>query len=96
MKDIDKIVKAAMTALLTVTTLTALTTASGSATTDNMEKCYGIVKTGQNDCQTATTSCAGSAVKDNEPDAFIFLPKGDCSKITGGNLQAPAAKKSKS
>jgi len=57
-----------------------------AATTDKQEKCYGIVKAGLNDCQTANQSCAGSAVKDNQADAFLFLPKGLCEKIVGGSL----------
>jgi polyisoprenoid-binding protein YceI len=40
-----------------------------------------------NDCQTATHSCAGSATKDGQPDAFIFLPTGLCKKIVGGSLE---------
>ena len=55
--------------------------------TDQQEKCYGIVKKGMNDCQTKTASCAGSATKDNQKDAFLFLPKGACEKITGGSLK---------
>ena len=27
----------------------------------NMEKCYGVAKAGKNDCQTAKSSCAGTA-----------------------------------
>jgi uncharacterized membrane protein len=27
------------------------------------EKCYGVVKAGQNDCATKTSSCAGSSKK---------------------------------
>lgn len=52
-----------------------------------MEKCYGIVKAGQNDCQTANSACAGTAEKDGKPDAFIALPKGSCEKIVGGSLK---------
>lgn len=50
------------------------------------EKCYGIVKAGLNDCATATASCAGSSTKDRQNDAFVFVPKGLCQKIVGGNL----------
>lgn len=50
------------------------------------EKCYGIVKAGQNDCATATSSCAGTAKKDAQPDAFIAVPAGTCEKIVGGSL----------
>lgn len=59
-----------------------------------MEKCYGIAAAGKNDCQTASNSCAGTAEKDRQPDAFVNVPKGLCSKIAGGSLTpaAPAKK----
>ncbi len=50
-----------------------------------MEKCYGISKAGHNDCQTANSSCAGTAKMDNQKDAFIAVPKGTCAKIVGGS-----------
>ena len=53
----------------------------------DMEKCYGIVKAGQNDCQTSNSACAGTAEVDNKPTAFIALPKGTCEKIVGGSLK---------
>ncbi|MDP2333903.1 MAG: DUF2282 domain-containing protein [Reyranella sp.] len=54
----------------------------------NVEKCYGVVKAGKNDCQTATSSCAGTSKKDAQADAWISLPKGACEKIVGGKLAA--------
>jgi len=83
MKNIDNVVKVAIASVL------VLTAASSQAATSQqkMEKCYGIVKAGLNDCQTATQACAGSATKDSQPDAFIFLPKGVCEKIVGGSLK---------
>ena len=54
----------------------------------NTEKCYGIVKAGKNDCQTATSSCAGTSKKDAQADAWISVPKGACDKIVGGKLAA--------
>lgn len=53
-----------------------------------MEKCYGIVKAGKNDCQTATSACAGTAKQDGQKDAWIYVPKGTCEKIVGASLQA--------
>lgn len=50
------------------------------------EKCAGIVKAGKNDCATATGSCAGSATKDAQKDAWIYVPKGTCEKIVGGTV----------
>lgn len=54
----------------------------------DMEKCYGIVKAGKNDCQTASSSCAGTSTADNQSDAWIYVPKGTCEKIVGGSLSA--------
>ena len=51
------------------------------------EKCYGIVKAGQNDCFTSNSSCAGTAKKDNLSDAWIYMPQGNCQRITGGSLE---------
>lgn len=51
------------------------------------EKCFGIVKAAKNDCQTATTACAGQSATDGQPDAYIYLPKGSCEKIVGGSLK---------
>jgi uncharacterized membrane protein len=56
------------------------------------EKCYGIAKAGQNDCGTATHSCAGKAKKDGAADEWKYVAKGTCEKA-GGKLTAPADKK---
>lgn len=51
-----------------------------------MEKCAGIVKAGKNDCGTSKSSCQGTSTKDNDPDAWIYVPKGTCEKIAGGKM----------
>ncbi len=56
----------------------------------DMEKCYGIVKAGQNDCQTSSSSCAGTSEVDAKPTAFIVVPKGTCDKIVGGSRSPKA------
>ena len=48
----------------------------------------GVAKAGKNDCQTATSSCAGTAKKDAEASAWVGVPKGTCEKIVGGKLTA--------
>lgn len=53
-----------------------------------VEKCYGVVKAGKNDCQTAVSACAGTATKDSQKDAWIYLPKGSCEKIVGASLKS--------
>jgi uncharacterized membrane protein len=84
----NQIVKSAITSVLalTVTGVVAVST-NAIAAEKAQEKCYGITKAGMNDCQTSAQSCAGSATKDNQKDAFIFMPKGMCSKIVGGSLK---------
>ena len=54
----------------------------------NIEKCFGVAKAGKNDCQTDHSSCAGTAKKDNQSDAWIAVPKGTCQKIVGGTVKS--------
>jgi uncharacterized membrane protein len=54
----------------------------------NVEKCYGVAKAGKNDCQTASSSCAGTSKKDSQADAWIAVPKGTCDKLVGGKTTA--------
>jgi uncharacterized membrane protein len=51
-----------------------------------VEKCFGVAKAGKNDCQTATSSCAGTSKRDAQKDAWLSVPKGVCEKIIGGTL----------
>ena len=50
------------------------------------EKCYGVAKAANNDCFKASNSCAGTTASDNQRDAWIYVPKGTCEKISGGSL----------
>ena len=52
-----------------------------------MEKCYGVVKAGKNDCATASHACAGHSTTQSDKD-WISLPKGTCERLTGGALTA--------
>lgn len=63
--------------------------ATGCATADKqeMEKCYGIVKAGMNDCGSGNHACAGQAKVDGDPEEWIYLPKGTCEKIVGGKVK---------
>lgn len=82
MKHSHAIVNAAVAALVA---LTAISPAS-AADKPKGERCYGVAKAGNNDCQTAASACAGSAKQDVDPTAFIYLPEGTCDKITGGRV----------
>jgi uncharacterized membrane protein len=67
---------------------TALLLGAAAHAQGNIEKCYGISKAGKNDCQTATSSCAGTSKKNAAADAWLSVPKGTCDKIVGGKLAA--------
>lgn len=82
----EKLIQSAVSAFMIL--LATNTNAAHSDAALSSEKCYGIAKSGMNDCSTATASCAGSSTKDGQKDAFLLLPKGLCEKIVGGSLKA--------
>ncbi|ACR13913.1 DUF2282 domain-containing protein [Teredinibacter turnerae] len=86
MKNMNKSVVISSAIAAGVMMATAGTSAHAAQPT--MEKCYGIVKAGKNDCAIASqgTSCAGQAKKDSIADAWIYVPKGKCDAIVGGSL----------
>ena len=49
------------------------------------EKCFGVAAAGQNDCQTATHSCAGESKTAAAGGSWIYVPAGTCMKINGGS-----------
>lgn len=77
------------TRLVLLGSLTAMLAGLGSTTLaadkdqkaadPNMEKCYGVALAGKNDCKAGPgTTCAGTAKKDYQGDAWKFVPKGSC------------------
>lgn len=57
-------------------------TATAAPAKKAMEKCYGVSKAGQNDCAAGPgTSCAGSATKDYQGNAWTLVEKGTCTSI---------------
>ena len=58
------------------------------------EKCFGIVRGGQNDCFSPANSCGKTSKRDNDPNAWIYVPAGTCDKIVGGST-APTSGASK-
>ncbi len=82
-------------ALASVLALGAATAqAHDEAAPKDKEKCYGIVKAGQNHCAnlSGTHSCAGEAKTDNAPAEWKLVAKGTCAKLGGMNAeQAKAA-----
>lgn len=64
-----------------------------AADDSSMEKCYGVVKAGKNDCAGAAHSCQGQGKVDKAATEWIKLPKGTCERIAGGTLSGPASTK---
>ncbi|GJL81976.1 MAG: membrane protein [marine bacterium B5-7] len=83
MKNSKLAISAAIGSLIAFGATTAM---QAQAAGDN-EKCYGVAKAGKNDCQTSTSSCAGTSTSDNQTDAWVYLPKGICGKLAGGSLE---------
>lgn len=90
MKTATMMAAAALLGAAALPTLFATEAQSGPAAKPDFkfEKCYGVVKAGSNDCQTATSSCAGTSKRDGQADAWIYLPAGTCGKIAGGSTQS--------
>lgn len=82
----------------------ALSIASAPAAAEeaDKEKCYGLTLKGKNDCKAGPgTTCAGTAQRDYQGNAWKYVPKGTCEKTasptspTGfGQLQEFKEKKS--
>jgi uncharacterized membrane protein len=53
-----------------------------------MERCFGIVKAGANDCGNASHNCSGEAKIDRDKNEWVFVPDGLCKKIAGGSTQS--------
>ena len=55
---------------------------------EDMEKCYGVVKAGQNDCgsKAGKHGCAGMGKIDASGVEWIKLPKGVCDRLVGSSL----------
>ncbi len=54
----------------------------------HLQQCFGINAVAKNDCAMGAHSCAGQATQARDPQSFVLLPAGDCSKIAGGSLKA--------
>jgi len=71
---------AAALALALGTALSAVSLPAAAA--DEMEKCYGVALKGQNDCKAGPgTTCAGTAKKDYQGNAFKAVPAGTCTQM---------------
>jgi uncharacterized membrane protein len=82
----DTMIGAALGSLLAIGTLAAATQAN--AQDQKMEKCYGVVKAGKNDCAGAGHTCQGQAKTDGSPQEFILVPAGTCDRLVNGSTMA--------
>ena len=69
MSNTKSIISAALAGVMGVSALTTVGVAF--AADDKAEKCFGVVKAGKNDCQTATNACAGHVKTDRRGDAWV-------------------------
>ncbi|MGH8162804.1 MAG: BufA1 family periplasmic bufferin-type metallophore [Rhodanobacteraceae bacterium] len=89
-------IKSALLSLLAAGTFGAAATAvAGQMGHDKMAqggtaKCYGVNAANKNDCQTPGHSCTGLDSKARDPNAYVEMPSGLCTKIAGGSLTAGA------
>lgn len=59
-----------------------------AADKSDVEKCYGVAKSGKNDCAGATHACAGQSTANANGKDWINVPKGTCERLSGGSLTA--------
>ena len=61
----------------------ALAQDKGASIKGEKEKCYGISKAGKNDCAAGPgTTCAGTSKTDYQGNAWTYVAKGTCEKIS--------------
>jgi uncharacterized membrane protein len=70
-----------------VGSLLMLGASAQAADKPEMEKCYGVVKAGKNDCAANGHSCAAQAKTDNDGKEWLSVPKGTCERIAGGSTK---------
>jgi len=92
MKDNTKqIINSTLASILALGT--AMAASSAYAVPDqprSWEKCAGVAKAGMNDCGAldGKHGCASQAKIDNADNEWVYVPKGTCTKITGGFVAA--------
>lgn len=54
----------------------------GSASAQDMEKCFGVALAGENGCAAGPgTTCAGTSTVDYQGNAWSMVPAGTCAEI---------------
>jgi len=91
MKDKSQMMRATLAGVMAVSTVLLVTNANAVPENPKQwEKCAGIAKQGMNDCGAldGKHSCAGQAKIENADNEWVYVPKGTCTKITGGFVAA--------
>ncbi|MBE9559425.1 MAG: DUF2282 domain-containing protein [Proteobacteria bacterium] len=91
MKDKSQMIRATLAGVMAVSsTLLATNALAVPENPKQWEKCAGIAKQGMNDCGAldGKHSCASQAKIDNADNEWVYVPKGTCTKITGGFVAA--------
>ena len=81
-----QLIAAAVSGAFALGTLGAMNLAG--AQDEEMEKCYGVVKAGKNDCAGPGHTCQGQAKTDGDPNEFILLPAGTCERLANGEVRS--------
>lgn len=87
----NKAVTSTIAAVLALGASLAISTAQAvPPQPQSWEKCAGIAKKGMNDCGALNGKhgCAGQASTNNDPQEWVYVPEGTCTKITGGKVAA--------
>jgi uncharacterized membrane protein len=84
MKNSERLMKLAVSSLLAFGSASVVGTAA--ADSHDREQCAGVIKAGKNDCATSTNACHGHVTTDANPEAWIYVPKGTCVKLSGGRV----------
>jgi len=87
-----QLLSSALASLLAVGSM-SMAQAHDAAAPKDKEKCFGIVKAGQNSCAnlSGTHSCAGEAKTDNSPVEWTLVAKGTCAKLGGLTVELAKA-----
>jgi uncharacterized membrane protein len=77
--------KLATLALAAIISSSVSVSSAQAAPRCDMEKCYGVAKIGANDCGTKGHACQGQSKVNSDPGEWMFVAKGTCKNIVGGN-----------
>ena len=80
-------------ALASVLAMGMLSSAGAADMPAGKEKCFGIAKSGQNDCAnlSGTHSCSGQSKADAGIDEWKYVEAGTCAKLGGKSAEEAKA-----